>query len=53
MSIDLKFMSICLKKAGCLMILIKHVISIPLSHTQRIPPVIPDKITPFCHSRRS
>ena len=35
-------MAIRRKKAGCLMILITHVSSIPLSHTKRTPPVIPD-----------
>ena len=39
-------MSIGLKKAGCLMVLIKPVISIPLFYTQKIPPVIPDQRPP-------
>lgn len=43
MFIGLKFMSIRRKKADYLMVLIKHVINIPLSHTQR---------PPLCHSRR-
>ena len=43
MFIGLKFMSIRRKKADYLMVLIKHVINIPLFHTQR---------TPLCHSRR-
>ena len=67
MFIGLKFMSIRRKKADYLMVLIKHVINIPLSHTQRTHPVIPDvgnresrvptyeyalPATPLCHSRR-
>ena len=42
MFIGLKFMSIRRKKADYLMVLIKHVINIPLFHTQRTHPVIPD-----------